>query len=56
MLKEESLREFENEVLMIMFGCKRDNIAGVWKKLRNEELYKFYLSPSILIIVTMRIR
>jgi hypothetical protein len=37
-------------------GSKKDNVAGIWRKLRNEELHKFYVSPSILIIVTRRMR
>jgi hypothetical protein len=39
---------FENRVLRIIFGPKRDEVTGGWRKLRNEELHKFYYSPSII--------
>jgi hypothetical protein len=36
---------FQNRVLRRMFGPKRDEIIGGWKKLHNEELYNFYFPP-----------
>jgi hypothetical protein len=38
-LKEERrVRVFENRVLRGIFGSKRDNVAGKWRKLHDEEL------------------
>jgi hypothetical protein len=33
------LRVFENKVLKRMFGAKRDEVTGEWRKLHNEELH-----------------
>jgi hypothetical protein len=38
---------FENRVLRGIFGPKRDEITGGWRKLHNEELHNLY-SPSII--------
>ena len=47
-LKEERrLMVFENRVLRRVFGPKRDEMTGKWRKLCNEELYYPYSSPSI---------
>jgi hypothetical protein len=35
------LRIYENRVLRRIFGLKRDEIIGSWRKLHNEELHKF---------------
>jgi hypothetical protein len=37
---------FENRVLRRIFGPKRDEVIGSWRKLHNEELYNLYGSPS----------
>jgi len=42
------LRVFENKVLRDIFGPKRDEVTGVWRKLHNEELNDLYCSPNIL--------
>jgi hypothetical protein len=39
---EGRLRVFENRVLMRIFGPKRDEITGEWRKLPNEELNDLY--------------
>jgi hypothetical protein len=39
---------FENRVLRRIFGPKRDKVTGEWRKLHNEELHNFYLSPGII--------
>jgi hypothetical protein len=39
---------FENRVLRRIFGPKRDEVTGEWKKLRNKELHDLYSSPSII--------
>jgi hypothetical protein len=42
------LRVFENRVLRKVFGPKRDEVIGGWRKLNNGELHKLYPSPSII--------
>jgi hypothetical protein len=39
---------FENRVLIIIFGTKRDDVTGECRKLHNEELYNLYSSPDII--------
>jgi hypothetical protein len=39
---------FENSVLRRIFGPKRDEVTGEWRKLHNEELYNLYSSPDII--------
>jgi hypothetical protein len=39
---------FENCVLRRIFGPKRDEVMGEWKKLHNEELHNLYSSPDII--------
>jgi hypothetical protein len=44
--EEHSLRMFENRVLRRIFGPKRDEVTGEWRKLHNEELHILYSSPK----------
>jgi hypothetical protein len=39
---------FENRVLRRIFGPKRDEVTGEWRKLHNEELHNLYSSPNII--------
>jgi hypothetical protein len=39
---------FENRVLRRIFGPKRDEVTGEWRKLHNEELHNLYSSPDII--------
>jgi hypothetical protein len=39
---------FENRVLRRIFGQKRDEVTGEWRKLHNEELHNLYSSSSII--------
>jgi hypothetical protein len=45
---------FENRVLRRIFGPKRDEVRGCWRKLHNEELHILYSSPSIIRIIKSR--
>jgi hypothetical protein len=45
---------FENRVLRGIFGRKRDEVIGGWRKLHNEELHNLYCSPSIIRIIKSR--
>ncbi|KAJ4435904.1 hypothetical protein ANN_18524 [Periplaneta americana] len=44
----EMLRVFENKVLRKIFGAKRDEVTGEWRKLHNTELHALYSSPDII--------
>jgi hypothetical protein len=46
--EEHRLRVFENRVLRRIFGPKRDEVTGEWRKLHNEELHILYSSPNII--------
>jgi hypothetical protein len=45
---------FEKRVLRRLFGPKRDEVMGEWRKLHNEELRDLYSSPSIIRMVKSR--
>ncbi|KAJ4434246.1 hypothetical protein ANN_22796 [Periplaneta americana] len=45
---EMRLRVFENKVLRKIFGAKRDEVRGEWRKLHNTELHALYSSPDII--------
>jgi hypothetical protein len=49
--EEHRLRVFENKVLRRIFGPKRDDVTGGWRKLHNEELCDLYSSPNIIRII-----
>jgi hypothetical protein len=51
------LRESENRVLRGVFGPKREEIVGGWRRLHNEELQNLYTSSNIITVITsMRMR
>jgi hypothetical protein len=52
--EERRLRVFENRVLRRIFGPKRDEVTGEWRKLHNDELRDLYSSPSIIRIIKLR--
>jgi len=45
------VRLFENWVLRGIFGPKRDEVRGEWRKLHNEELSDLYSLPNIVRVV-----
>jgi len=45
---------FENRVMRKVFGPKRDEVTGEWRKLHNEELNDLYTLPNILRVVKSR--
>jgi hypothetical protein len=48
------LRVFENRVLRRIFGPKRDDVTGDWRKLHNEEFHNLYSSPNIIRMIKSR--
>jgi hypothetical protein len=46
--EEHRLRVFENRVLRRIFGPKRDEVTGEWRKLHKGELQNLYSSPDII--------
>jgi hypothetical protein len=52
--EEHRLRVFENKVLRRIFGPKRDEVTGGWRKLHNEEFRDSYSLPSIIRIIKSR--
>jgi hypothetical protein len=50
--EEHRLRVFE--VVRGIFGPKRDEVIGGWRKLHNEELHNLYCSPSIIRMIKSR--
>jgi hypothetical protein len=47
-------RVFGNRVLRRIFGPKRDDLTGEWRKLRKEELRDLYSSRSMIRIIKSR--
>jgi len=52
--EERRLSVFENRVLSRVFGSKRDEVTGEWRKLYNEGLRDFYFLPNIVRVVKSR--
>jgi hypothetical protein len=58
-LREEHrrLRVFQNRALRRLFGSKRDEGTGEWRKLRTGEINDLYCSPNIVrVIISRRMR
>jgi hypothetical protein len=49
--EKQRLRVFENRVLRRIFGPKRDEATGEWRRLHNEELNDLYSSPNIIRVI-----
>ena len=45
---------FENRVLRRIFGPRRDEVKGEWRKLHNDELNDLYCSPRIVRVIKSR--
>jgi hypothetical protein len=45
---------FEKRVLRNIFGSKRNEATGEWRRLHNEELYVLYSSPNIIRVIKSR--
>jgi len=52
--EERKLRVFENMVLRRIFGPRRDEVTGDWRRLHNEELNDLYSSPNIVRVIKLR--
>jgi hypothetical protein len=53
--EEQRLRVSENRVLRRLFGPKRDEVTGEWRRLHNDELNDLYSSPNIIRVIKSRI-
>ena len=52
--EERKLRVFENRVIRRIFGPRRDEVTGEWRRLHNEELNDLYSSPNIVRVIKSR--
>jgi hypothetical protein len=52
--EERRLRVFENSVLSRIFGLKRDEVTGEWRKRHNEELRDRFSSPNMVRVIKSR--
>ena len=50
----QKLRVFENKVLRRIFGPRRDEVTGEWRRLHNDELNDLYSSPNIVRVIKSR--
>jgi hypothetical protein len=48
------LRVFENRMLVRLFGYKREEVAGGWRRLCGEVLHNLYASPNIIRVIKSR--
>jgi len=52
--EERKLMVFENMVLRRIFGRRRDEVTGEWRRLHNEEINDLYSSPNIVRVIKWR--
>ena len=48
------MRVFDNRVLRRIFGTKRDEVTGEWRRLHNEEIYALYSSPNTIGVIIQK--
>jgi hypothetical protein len=48
------MRVFENRVQRRIFGPRRDDVTGDWRKLHNEKLHNLYSSPNVIRMIKSR--
>jgi hypothetical protein len=51
MSHKKGITKTENAVLRGIFGPKREEVAGGWRRLHNEELHSFYASQNIIRVI-----
>jgi len=54
--EEHRLRVFQNTVLRRMFGTRRKEVAGCWRRLHNKEFHNLYGPPNITMVIMSRMR
>jgi len=52
--EERKLRVYEKKVLRRIFGPRRDEVTGEWRRLHNEERNNLYSSPNIVRVIKWR--
>jgi len=52
--EERKLRVFENMVLRRIFGPRKDEVTGEWRRMHNEELNDLYSSPNMVRVIKSR--
>ena len=52
--EERKLRVFESRVLRRIFGPRKDEVTGEWRRLHNEQLNDLYCSPNIVRVIKWR--
>jgi len=52
--EERKLRVFENMMLWRIFGPRRDEVMGDWRRVHNEELNDLYSTPNIVRVIKSR--
>jgi hypothetical protein len=52
--EEHGLRVLQNKVLRRIFGAKKNEVIGGWRKLHNEELHNLHCSPSTIRMIKSR--
>ena len=52
--EDRKMRVFESMVFRRIFGPRRDEVTGEWRRLHNEELKDLYSSPNIVRVIKSR--
>jgi hypothetical protein len=53
-MEEHKLKVSENRQLWRIFGPKREEVVGGWRRLHNEELHNLYASPNVTRVIKSR--